>query len=147
MKQSDRAYLAGILDGEGSISLVAYTQVGESRRRKGGYSLAVQVVNRSEELIVWLADRFGGTTRHRDRGGNRVRIYEWQVHGRNCGPVLEAALPYLVVKRIHAEIALEFIETINLHSSGSTPVVNDEVAEHRAILSTAMRGLNVRGPR
>lgn len=107
--------------------------------------MAIEVVNRNEDLIFWLLEKFGGTKNSRARGGNRALIHVWRIYGRNCLPVLEASLPYLIVKRTHAELALEFIETINLKSQGSSVLVTDEIADERELLAIGLGILNERG--
>lgn len=146
MKRVDAAYLAGILDGEGCISLQRYKQAGrdgEGKRgaKSFGYSLTVSVEINSEAVVLWLIDLFGGNYSTRHRSGNRKRQYKWSVYGKACKPILEIALPYMKVKNAQAEIALDFIETIGVYGS----VVADDVIEQRNLLVGEMREWNQRG--
>jgi len=106
MKQTDLAYIAGILDGEGSISI--------TNRSTGiklqGHSLSVSVINTNEWICKWLHFNLGGYCRVRVNGlgwGKRD-IWEWNVQARKALYFLELVLPYLRIKRPQAELAILF---------------------------------------
>lgn len=95
-------YLAGILDGEGSIS------IGKARWRKNGreyrycqVQLYVRMQNR--EPLDLFAQRFGGTVKQNPH----TYVLSWS--NRKAGDVLRALLPYLRVKKPQAVLALEFL--------------------------------------
>ncbi len=52
MTEAERAYVAGIIDGEGCV---------QARLYKNKLKLRVEVGNTARELPEWLADRLGGT--------------------------------------------------------------------------------------
>lgn len=95
-------YFAGILDGEGSIS------IGKARWRKNGLEyrycqvqLYVRMQNRTP--LDLFAQRFGGTVRQNPH----TYTLSWSTH--KAGEVLRALLPHLQVKRPQAELALQFL--------------------------------------
>lgn len=136
----ERAYLAGLIDGEGSIMLVG-------RNRANGPMLRVNVSNTDRRLLDWLAERFGGTVRVMWRSQQEVRpnervCYSWQRDCRQCREVLEAALPYLISKREQARVAIAFSSTQkNVGRAGHPP----EVVIERERLLDRMAELNARG--
>lgn len=83
------AYLAGILDGEGCISAsnVSYLH----------FSVGVQMVK--DDVLKWLETRYGGKIYPANDPRFLEPMSQWLVSGRACIPVLEAALPYLVLKQ------------------------------------------------
>lgn len=99
-----RAYLAGIIDGEGTISY----------QEKGTRHYRVAVIMTCEETIRWLG-QWGGATRPHKRNNPNPRYkpqWVWLVTGHsNVRVVLTTVLPYLVTKRETATDALAYIAT------------------------------------
>lgn len=93
-------YIAGMIDGEGSI---AY-QISYVEHR----SYSVCIANTDRSVMDWLL-RFGGkvTTRHRPPHRD---CYHWRIHAKqDVVALLEAVLPYLIIKRGLALEALAHI--------------------------------------
>ena len=101
----DAAYFAGIVDGEGSITV----QVG------GGQLTAyVLVSNSSAALMDWLYESAGGYVRAAISGRSAVikgtkPMYRWQIGGANAITLLEQVAPHLVIKGRQAHAALAAI--------------------------------------
>lgn len=109
MRKTDLAYVAGIVDGEGCISM---------RRRKGGACrpwCCVDIANTNEWLIRWLQFSFGGSIfiDHREKEGqeNHKRAYRLRLNQHASYEFLKVIYPYLRIKKPQAEIALEFYQT------------------------------------
>jgi hypothetical protein len=89
----EAAYVAGILDGEGSISLI---RIRKSRLP----SPQVAVTSTDRELLEWLKLRFGGSIiQKRRRLPIHSQAYEWKLADRLALNVIELARPYLVIQR------------------------------------------------
>ena len=113
-KKIDLAYVAGIVDGEGSISITS-----SDRKRSNGiidkyYFLSVTVSNTNKPILIWLQSLFGGS------------LYDKRNYYENCKPVhiwrcasnialrfLKRIYPYLRIKKLHAEIAMQFCKVMN----------------------------------
>lgn len=102
LSETDWAYVAGILDGEGCI-----------RDQKQTHSRHVQptirVANTYLGLVEWLRKIFGGSiytdcrTSQPDRNPNWNQVWEW----RRCSEsavyaILSGCIPYMIVKRDRA---------------------------------------------
>jgi len=137
----DAAYLAGIIDGEGSISLIA-----PYRRSRGG-RVEISVANTSEALIGWLiATGFKASILRKQRARvHHKQAFEWKVRGVAVRQLLLAVLPYLVSKRPQAELALQFLETLRLPGRGKANQLSAEVIDIRLRLIAEGRRLNQRG--
>ncbi len=92
------AYIAGILDGEGCIGVYSNGATGNS--------LTVVITNLCEELIDYIDACLPGCKYSR-----RDKYFELHWHGRDAVLVIELLLPYLIVKKDVAEVALEFYYT------------------------------------
>jgi len=98
------AYLAGIIDGEGTIDFIK-----NKTRRRREVAPRLKVVNTDFGLIKWLAELGGRFYRYERKDRRHKPSYEWFISGvQNIQPLLQAILPYLVIKRRNAERVLEF---------------------------------------
>jgi hypothetical protein len=106
---SDKAkfgYLAGILDGEGCLTIGA-----GQKETCTNYNSIVAVQNTSKKLIDWLQAKFGGSVYLSKKETEKTKAaYMWRIlKKKDIEILLLAVLPYLVVKREQAKILLEFV--------------------------------------
>jgi intein/homing endonuclease len=95
------AYLAGIIDGEGSIS-----RLNRDRPRRWTVSIA----STSPELIEWLL-QFGGHVHDLTNPLARKPGWQWVARTwRDVHALLSAVEPYLIIKREIANRAIREIE-------------------------------------
>lgn len=116
MKLSDTqwAYLAGIMDGEGSFSIARGGRKPSYGHPKGyvNWQLKISIGNTNENLHEWLLEYVGGAKYlgHRSKTDKHKFGYNWQLHGKgNMKAFIEGVLPYLVLKKKQAILALESI--------------------------------------
>ncbi len=101
-RQSKCAYLAGLLDGEGSFSII---------KTGGRYQLHIKIATTTPGMLRWVVKHFGGTiyTKKASILDWRTR-YDWQCpSGKATGLLLLSVLPYLTVKKLQAKTALEYV--------------------------------------
>lgn len=97
---TDLAYLAGLIDGEGYIGV---------KRSRDSFSARIQVRMVDEPAIAFLAATLGGTYyREREHAANRRPLYCFQASDLKAETILRAVLPYLRVKREQANTVLAF---------------------------------------
>ena len=133
MKETDRAWLAGIIDGEGCISLF---------RRHTYYVPSVKVANTNEKLInrcKEILDEAGIEyyIRYSDRGERKNAKPAWEITLESRPrviAVLELVLPYLVSKDEQAKLVLDWC------SKGKR-----NPTETEAVFIDNIRALNQRG--
>jgi len=105
MRDRDRlqlAYLAGIIDGEGCISL--HRQV--SKNGFVSYNPFVKVEMVAQEPIILLQAMFGGKVRLRRTRVGCQPVWYWKVRGDGAYQCLVALCNYLLVKKAQADIVL-----------------------------------------
>ena len=108
--KTELAYLAGLVDGEGAIQL----NKGRCARnkylvRRGfTWNLTVKISNTNADLMNWLNTHFGEYGHSyisKQRDSRSKRQHTWLIRDkRNLLPKL---LPYLVIKKRHAELLLQ----------------------------------------
>jgi len=93
MKNTEKAYLAGIIDGEGWIGV---KDPGKGHGRK---MLQLEVQSCDFDLIEWLHEKLGGYVIDRPVTGNRKPSKCWRASGSTARQALLWARPYIVMKR------------------------------------------------
>src|SRR5436305_1549913 len=109
MKDTDLAWAAGCVDGEGCVS-IRTQKVGRSARLQ--FALYLAVSNTDPRMPARFHELFGGSLVNKT--GNQVRrpIFEWRVFATNAGRILRMLRPYLVIKGEQADIAIAFADTL-----------------------------------
>jgi hypothetical protein len=134
------AYLAGLIDGEGSFCI---SRVNTSF----GYSFArcIVVANTDKKVMKWLVQNFGGRVKVfalRNPEKHKRRL-QWLPNGtKNLENLVLGILPYLVIKREQAKVFLEFIRE---DRSMSPELLQARIAR-KDQLCDKMHELNRKGP-
>lgn len=102
------AYLAGLIDGEGSI----YIYKGTRKKRWINIDPMLNITNTNQEIMNWLSKKLPyGNIAYRNRKQENCKIcYSFAKCGFGILPVLNGILPYLVIKKKQAELVKKFIE-------------------------------------
>ena len=103
------AYSAGIIDGEGTITLVGYKGRYKGQLSKSvKYQICIIVTHTDSNLVNFLKVNFGGVlTKLKIRPGCR-QTWRWHISSRKAAKLLFDLKPYLLVKLPQAELALAF---------------------------------------
>jgi len=143
-KPTDIAYLAGIIDGEGSIYIGNFSC--NPKTKLPYYQTNIQVSNTDKALIDWLKNTFGGLVNTRTRkqipANSRKQVFMWTVTGERLTHLCEEILPYLICKKRQAEIMLKMRATFNIGICNQTLPIN--VRHVRQALMDEMRSLHIR---
>ena len=148
MKKTDLAYMAGIVDGEGYISLARRN----SRRNKSGirYDIQIGVTNTNKWLLETFRFTFGGSISKKKKGYEKSLpssqdCFNWQVSNQQALITIKTLLPYLRLKRPQAELAITFCGTLNTnYRSGGVPeeVIAVREAQHILMKKLQKGGIN-----
>ena len=124
----DKIYTAGIIDGEGCISIGC---------KKGKeYALNVQVVNTNYDLMEYLKKIWGGgIAKHTTDMEKWKDSYMWTLSLTNLSRFLKEIIPYLKLRKKQAEIGIKFRTYKNMR----------KVDSERKSLYLQMRTLNKNG--
>ena len=142
------AYLAGIVDGEGSLSIGSYavTSIGTPQ-----FTTYLSVTNTNKELIDWLVNTFGSKahpfTQAQLPKNSRLPTWRWQITGDGLLHICEGIFPYIVAKRRQVEIMIEMRKTFKerTYACGQRgPKVSDELIARRFALIAEIRSLHIR---
>jgi hypothetical protein len=146
LKETLKAYLAGILDGEGTIS-ICDSRKNYGWHKSGEVQLALSVTMSDKEVIQLFSQAFGSKVIfYKDGMGPNARrpAFRWQKSQKAAGRVISLLLPYLRTKRPQAELALKFLEEFN-PQTGRGPIPSSVIVmEKRRAFAAQMRVLNGR---
>lgn len=117
MEENEKlAYLAGLVDGEGCITIVKCKE----KRTKQGFRFfpLVVITNSSKDLIENVRDIIGfGRIYFRKESSRWRKLYQLKIQDmKNIIGFLEGILPFLILKKEQAEILINFCRSrINLY--------------------------------
>ena len=107
----DWARLAAFIDGEGCIR-IAGVKGSKSYSRRVLY-VEITISNTDLRLLQWLKNTFGGSVSMRPRAVEKWSpAGAWVVGSRHAANILEGCLPFFIIKREQADVALAFQATI-----------------------------------
>jgi hypothetical protein len=133
------AYTAGVIDGDGSIS------ISREGGRKGtrNYTLSIWVANTDRRLLDWLRSVYGGSVSNpQKRSQYRKPMYQYHLTGWRVATLLGLLLPYLKLKHPQAELALQFQSRklrYGLDRTADEELILDE-ADHQTMHAYNKRG-------
>ena len=139
MKNIQIAYLAGIIDGEGTVNITYVA-------KRDSYRLRIQVVNTDKRLIDWLHENFHShiyeVKRHSLQNPKWRKRYEWFLFPkRDTLPLLKSLIPFLICKKEQMKIAVSFIETTGKMGKR----LSRDVYKARKEYKERLNALNMRG--
>ena len=108
IKPLDLAYIAGLFDGEGHISIVKMPPSLKWRTKSSHYRLDIGITNTNQDIIYWVNGIFNGRICKRTRSEKWHTCWEWRRSNNGAQEFLEVILPFLKIKRSQAEIVLRF---------------------------------------
>jgi len=139
-------YLAGSIDCDGCISIVKMKNTGTGRSLR--YEVRVKMTNTHLPFLLILQNQYGGHLKTLSRGGknqpNWKPAYDLCWGTKNSEDVLRAILPYLIIKKERAEVALKLREDL-IYKGSSKSRLSEAVLEYRDSLYERLKVLNRRG--
>lgn len=114
------AWCAGFFDGEGCVYIEQAKQYSNGKKTElNYYRVRVHLSQNIEQIVLILKDNFGGSVFRAKYKQKLLRpMYAW-VGPTNEGSTsfLKKILPYLLVKRKQAELAIKFVDYLNSKNS------------------------------
>lgn len=125
-----------MVDAEGCISIGAANHVTTAGNSYTAFMLRIQIANTSKKLMDWLVENFGGVVYTKKPNPNQKSpklVHQWFTKGGASAQerFLLSILPYLLIKREQALVALEFIRSSR-----------EQNPDKRRTLREKMRSLN-----
>ena len=135
MTETDKAYIAGFIDGEGSIGLR------KCHTNRGYFDtiIRLRITNTNRDVLEWIKAKTGiGSVRQWARCSDKHKArFEWYCAGKKALIVLREVHPYLLIKKINADICFQYEKTMG----GSGNTMSEETRSLRQSLRASMDSL------
>jgi len=103
LSPTDTAYIAGLIDGEGTVTLCR-------KHRNENHQLAISISNTEIELLDYVINTIGAgkITRKRTAKQHHTPSFSYAIYNRQALALLEQVLPYLKTYKLkRAQLILE----------------------------------------
>jgi len=141
------AYLAGLIDGEGSVGIMRNKR---NNLLMAHYHPYIQVCGTSERLMQWVHSKFGGkfakqTDSRTSKGFKQMYFVRWSY--RKAYALAKELLPYLILKSEKAQVIVEWYENGAKPSGAMWRWYPDTIRKKQKELHEKMALLNERSQR
>ena len=134
MTEAEKAYLAGIVDGEGTVTLTKH-------HKNETPTPSVSVANNNLVLLWWIKTLVGGTiVLKKKRQLHHNDSYAWTLRSDRAIQLLKEIRQYLIVKKPQADLIIEKYKSVTHRAGKYTP----ELFEKKMRLVAEIRELNKR---
>lgn len=106
-------------------------------------TISVGIAITDKDVVIWLKDKLGGTI-HSKKPYKQVHkpLYQWRLMGKKATPILKEIHPYLIIKKKHVQLALDYLSTLQ---TGRTRKLSTYIRNQRSRIKQELRILNKRG--
>lgn len=149
------AYLAGIVDGEGSLCIYRVNPAKYNRYQTPNFRAVLNISNTKKELFDWIEKNFSNLNHKHKKHKRSIfkknstherYIYEWVIQGNRLVDICTQILPYLVLKKRQAELIIEFRSTYKIQKKfGSNTPLDSDILIKREDIRVEMSRLNAKG--
>lgn len=138
------AYLAGLLDGEGSICILRGShKETEERVWFEKYTLRLSITNTDLFLLEWVRKNFGGSIHPRKEVNVRwKKAWIWYCGGKTAESIIRKCLRFCISKKEQAKIALTF--RVTFKGNRTAYRIPSNILKERAEAYQAIKNLNGR---
>jgi hypothetical protein len=106
LTEQEKAYIAGIIDGEGSIQIY--------QSSTGHFLCRVCIYNTSKPLFAWLESKLLRAFYSTEDTHEEHKDWSWMMFsGKRAKELIETVRPYMIVKALQADVLLDFPMTKN----------------------------------
>lgn len=124
MEETDKAYLAGLINADGWIGIHKVRGI-KCRRASPGYQVEVSIANTRNEFLLVFQRYYGGFISEGKRQNPKWRLlYHWRTSAGDSLKLIRDVLPYLRLKDKQAKACLALASNISRWRGWSrTPAV------------------------
>lgn len=108
ISERDLGYIAGIVDGEGCITIVKQAPNKLRKEKNSRYGIVCQVANTDKRLIDWLHDCFGGSIRITEKREKWRTAWTWAIRSTQAFKFLKLIRDYSLIKQNQIDLVIEF---------------------------------------
>lgn len=135
MNEIEKAYVAGIIDGEGTVTLAKH-------KSNALPSPEISIANNDIKLLLWVQNKVNGgvIVNKKKRKQHHHDSYTWTIRYDKAMRLLDDIRDYLIVKKQHADLILKEYKSVTHRTGKYSP----EMLKRKIQLVADIRGLNQR---
>jgi hypothetical protein len=118
VEATEAAYLAGIIDGEGSIGIRKHIYK-TGKHNNPGFAVYLEIRMTDKDSLLHITSVFGGNLSMKGKTKKGRTIFDYKVYGNKAVDLLKITFPYLKAKQRQARIAIDFSVLPNLTVANS----------------------------
>jgi len=146
MTDTELAYLAGIIDGEGCFFIGLFRT--KATHDLLNYHTYIKISNTDKDLMDWVKEKAQATNNQQERK-TRVSlkertIYNAQIGGAVLDAIMPKIYPYLIVKKRQCEIMMKMRNTFTPHRRLQKKEISHEIHDIRYQCYLELRSINSR---
>ncbi len=146
MIDTELAYLAGIIDGEGCFFIGLFKT--KATKFLLNYQTYIKISNNEKSLIDWVHEKAGATNIQQERLTRKSSVnrscYSSQITGATLDALLPKIYPYLIIKRRQCEIMIKMRSTFTPHRRLQKKEISQEIHDIRYQCYLELRSINSR---
>ena len=146
MTDTELAYLAGIIDGEGCFFIGLFRT--KATKNLLNYHTYIKISNNEKSLIDWIHEKAGATNIQQERLTRKSNVnrscYSSQISGATLDALLPKIYPYLIIKRRQCEIMMRMRSTFVAHRRLQKKKIVQETHDIRYQCYLDIRSINSR---
>lgn len=145
LTKEEAAYIAGLVDGEGTISISK-----NKNNSPGSYSIVLRIYNSNIDMLNFVKEKTElGSVKPNQltkkwEGRNFKQVFKWQIFANDMRTFLPQIIPYLISKKEIAKLVLEWLTRYGRKKLGGY-YFTDEDREWRINTYLRLKKLNKRG--
>lgn len=147
MKKTNKAYVAGFIDADGSIIFQ------RTKRKKGGYHFypRVWIYNSHKPVLKLIQSWYKGKLEMELQSPSKKmikKLYRLRIKGKMLKQILIDIIPYLIIKKERAKICLEFLnhdKPVTRDIKGRIKPLSKEELKYRNSLWTQYKKMRKKG--
>ena len=145
LSNTDRAYMAGLFDGEGCI-IIALEKPNPTRKNTKYFSFRLQISLVSVDKVItdWVNNKFKSRVVVTEKIEKARKRYTWVATSFIAYDILKEFMDFLVLKKERAELAIKFQELSFISENGNTLEQKDEIRKIKSEIRDKIQSLNRR---
>ncbi|HEX4374883.1 MAG TPA: LAGLIDADG family homing endonuclease [Puia sp.] len=146
MTDTELAYLAGIIDGEGCFFIGLFRT--KATKNLLNYHTYIKISNTDKDLMDWIKENAHATNNQQERktrvSKKERTIYNSQISGETLDDLIPKIYPFLIVKKRHCEIMIRMRSTFTKHRRLQKKEISQEIHDIRYQCYLELRSINSR---
>lgn len=127
LTDTEAAYIAGIIDGEGSIRIQKRNYI-SCGKEQITFVVQINVTNNNIDVLEFLKEKtgVGNVYIHTHPSENHRICYRFTISARIAHDLLKQIYPYMIIKKKHTEIAINYLRCMDNRKYRNAPRTDEE---------------------